>query len=313
MFILLIFFLEYPAQEAICGRPTGLAFDTIGDNLIISDAYYGIWEFDLKNQANPKKQLVSPTEEIGGVVPRPAKLFNSITIAKNGDIYWTDSTSDFNIENAANAILVNPSGRLVHYNRETKINTVLIDQLFFAFGVALSPDESFVLVAETAASRIQKYFLKGKKKGTTEIFLDGLPGIPDKITADKDGMWIALISSADAKHPQPAHYLAQVPYVRKFVVRIICLIEKAIKFFDVYKSRDFQAFRWLAPTRNTIIRVDWHGNIVSSMHGFDGTAHTISNVLEFEEYLYLGSPFNDFIGRVKFTNQQKHSSKNIKN
>lgn len=313
MFKLLVFFLEYPAQEAICGRPTGLAFDTIGDNLIISDAYYGIWEFDLKNEGYSKKQLVSPTEKIGGVVPRPAKLFNSVTVAKNGDIYWTDSTSDFDIQDAANAILVNPSGRLVHYNRETKINTVLIDQIFFAFGVALSPDESFVIVAETAASRILKYFLKGEKKGTTEIFVDGLPGIPDKITADNDGMWIALISSADAKHPQPAHYLAQVPYVRKFLVRIVCLIEKAVRFFDVYKSRDVQAFRWLAPTRNTIIRVDWNGNVVSAMHGFDGTAHTISNVLEFKDYLYLGSPFNDFIGRVKFTNKEKYSSKMIKN
>lgn len=190
---------------------------------------------------------------------------------------------------------------------------MLIDQIFFAFGVALSPDESFVLVAETAASRIQKYYLKGEKKGTTEIFIDGLPGIPDKITADKDGMWIPFVTSADSKHPQPAHYFAQVPYVRKFLVRIVCLLEKAFRFFDFYKSTVFQALRWLAPTRNTIIRIDWNGNVISTMHGFDGTAHTISDVLELDGHLYLGSPFNDFIGRVKFTNKEKYSSKKKSN
>lgn len=305
----MVLFLEYPAQEAICGRPTGLAFDTIGDNLIITDAYYGIWIYNLKNQ--DKKQLVDPKKVIGGVVPRPAKLFNSVTVAKNGDFYWTDSTSDFDIQDAANAFFVNPSGRLVHYNRETMTNTVLIDKIFFAFGVALSPDESFVLVAETAASRIQKYFLKGEKKGTTEIFIEGLPGIPDKIRADKDGMWIAFVSSADSENPQPAHYFAPVPYIRKFIVRIVCLIEKVIWFFDLYKSVDVQALRWLAPTRNTIIRLDWNGTVVSAMHGFDGTAHTISDVLEFEDHLYLGSPFNDFIGRVKFTNKEKYSNNNM--
>lgn len=54
---------EYPEEEHICGRPLGLAFDTQGDNLIVADAYYGLWEVNLKT--NQKKQLVTPEQNIG--------------------------------------------------------------------------------------------------------------------------------------------------------------------------------------------------------------------------------------------------------
>lgn len=54
---------EYPSEEHICGRPLGIAMDTQGDNLIVADAYYGIWEVNLKTDA--KKQLVKPDQEIG--------------------------------------------------------------------------------------------------------------------------------------------------------------------------------------------------------------------------------------------------------
>lgn len=44
----------------------GLAFDTQGNNLIVADAYYGIWSVNLAN--GKKSQLVSPTEELDGKV-----------------------------------------------------------------------------------------------------------------------------------------------------------------------------------------------------------------------------------------------------
>lgn len=59
-------FVEGFAEEKICGRPLGLAFDTLGNNLIVADAYYGIWLVDLSN--GKKSQLVSPNEELDGKV-----------------------------------------------------------------------------------------------------------------------------------------------------------------------------------------------------------------------------------------------------
>lgn len=58
--------IEGFVEESICGRPLGMAFDTISDNLIVSDAYYGIWSVDLNN--GRKTLLVSPTEELDGKV-----------------------------------------------------------------------------------------------------------------------------------------------------------------------------------------------------------------------------------------------------
>lgn len=55
-----------------------------------------------------KIQLVSPNDEIDGKKP---KLFNSIAVASNGDIYWSDSSTEFLLEDGIFDILADPSGR----------------------------------------------------------------------------------------------------------------------------------------------------------------------------------------------------------
>lgn len=58
---------EYPVEESICGRPLGMAFDTLDqDQLIVADAYYGIWELNVKTFK--QNQLVSPSTEFGVTV-----------------------------------------------------------------------------------------------------------------------------------------------------------------------------------------------------------------------------------------------------
>lgn len=63
---------QYPEEEDICGRPLGLAFDTQGDNLIVVDSYYGLWEVNLNSKQ--KKQLVPPDQVIGVKVRFRIKL-----------------------------------------------------------------------------------------------------------------------------------------------------------------------------------------------------------------------------------------------
>lgn len=57
----------------------------------------------------------------------------------------------------------------------------------FANGVVLSDDEEFVLVAETMKARVLRYYLKGPKEGTFDIFVDGLPGLTDNLSRDGKG------------------------------------------------------------------------------------------------------------------------------
>jgi sugar lactone lactonase YvrE len=46
---------------------------------------------------------------------------------------------------------------------------VVADGIWFANGVALSRDESFIVVAETFGCRLLRHWLKGEKAGSTEV------------------------------------------------------------------------------------------------------------------------------------------------
>ena len=79
------------------------------------------------------------------------------------------------------------------YDPKTKQTTVLLKGLHFANGVQLSKNEDFVIVAETCQSKVVRYYLKGEKKGQSDVFIDGLPGFPDNIRSDgKDGILVSL-------------------------------------------------------------------------------------------------------------------------
>uniref|UniRef100_U5ET89 Putative secreted mucin n=1 Tax=Corethrella appendiculata TaxID=1370023 RepID=U5ET89_9DIPT len=301
-------------DEALCGRPLGMAFDTQGNNLIVADAYYGIW---LVNLSNGKKELlISPDVVLDGKVKRKPKLFNSVAIAKNGDIYWTDSSSDFTIEDGAYTLFANPSGRLFHYSRAEKTNKVLLDEIFFANGVVLSRNEDFVIVSETGSSRILRYYLKGEKAGTHDVFIDGLPGHTDNLIVDDEGIWVPLVQAIDEENISLVHIMAKVPLVRKFVIRTLALIEMPFKFIHSVMPNDytkkivhgighFETLSPLSPPRTTVVRLDWNGNIVGSLHGFDKSVVSVSHVVEFGDYLYLGSPFNRYLARVKLPKPPK--------
>ena len=56
-----------------------------------------------------------------------------------------------------------------------------MEGLFFANGVALGPDERFVLVNETVTGRVHR-LLKGDRRGERDIFIDGLPAMVDNIS-----------------------------------------------------------------------------------------------------------------------------------
>lgn len=291
-------------QEQICGRPLGLTFDKHGA-LYAADAYYGIFKVDVKT--GKKLQLVSMDHEIEGKKP---KLANSIAVMSNGDLYWTDSSTEFDLQDGLFDMFADGSGRLIHYNAKTKKNSVLIDGLHFANGVMLSNDESFVIVAETGRSRIHRYYLKGAKKETNDIFIDGLPGLPDNLQTDgQDGFFVPLVVAKDSMHPSPIQIFGPFPLARKFFARIFGLAQLGFKVLDqIYPNEwaergkhfvgHFTSFNFFLPSRVTVLRVSKNGDILESLHALDKRISGISEAFVFKDHLYLGSPFNDYIARV---------------
>lgn len=191
---------------------------------------------------------------------------------------------------------------------------MLIDELFFANGVALSPNEEFVVVAETGASRIKKYHLTGQKAGQIDVFIDRLPGTPDNLTPDADGIWVPMPLSVGEDYPPIFHSAANAPLFRKFAARVLALIELPFKLienvypniytrFMIHKIGHLETVS--VPPRSTIVRIDWNGKIVGSLHGFDRSINNAAHVLEDGDYLYIGSFLNKFIARVKLPKTYK--------
>ncbi|XP_055523310.1 adipocyte plasma membrane-associated protein Hemomucin-like [Wyeomyia smithii] len=300
-------------DERECGRPLGMAFDTQGNNLIVVEAYTGIWQVQIKT--GERKQLISLDRVIeGGKVSRKPKMPNGIAVAKNGDVYWSDTSSDFVFENAMMAMLVNPSGRLIQYSRSTGKNQVLIDEVYGANGVALSRDESFVLVGELGGQLIRRYYLKGPKAGTHDIFADRLPGSVDNLLADESGIWVAIVIAADKENPSLLAMLAPFPNLRKFVVRMLTLIELPFEF--VYQKTgnhlalhasnfvgNLASIKALFPKRGTVLRMDWQGNIVAALHSDDGVTNMIAHAAQSGEHLLLGTPIYPWIAKVRLSEE----------
>ncbi|KAF8378502.1 hypothetical protein HHK36_029844 [Tetracentron sinense] len=182
-----------PSKEHICGRPLGLKFNKKTCDLYIADAYFGL--LVVRRNGGVAKQLATSA---GGV---PFRFTNGLDIdEKTGVVYFTDSSIWFQRWEYMVIILSgDKTGRLMKYDPRSKEVTVLQNGLAFANGVALSKDNSFVLVAETTTKRILRFWLQGPKALTSEVFAQ-LPGYPDNIKRNANGeFWVALRNSTPLK------------------------------------------------------------------------------------------------------------------
>lgn len=200
--------------------------------------------------------------------------------------------------------------RLIRYNAAKKTNEVLVENIGFANGVKLSDDESFVIVAATMTSSIIKYHLKGSKAGKSEIFIDALPGLPDNIHSDGQGNFlVSLIVHADEENPVLTQSLAAHPNIRKMILRFLYLIELPYKFIEeaypnYYTKRIVHWFGHLESTSFmfspsvTILRIDSAGKILNALESDDGHISDISSAFVMGDYLWLGSPYKEYMGKI---------------
>ncbi|KAL6957297.1 Protein STRICTOSIDINE SYNTHASE-LIKE 4, partial [Sarracenia purpurea var. burkii] len=87
------------------------------------------------------------TDEAEGV---KFKLTDGVDVADNGVLYFTDASSKYRIKEFIwDALEGRPYGRFMSYDPSTQQTKVLVRDLYFANGVAISPDQSFVVFCET--------------------------------------------------------------------------------------------------------------------------------------------------------------------
>jgi sugar lactone lactonase YvrE len=252
------------------GRPLGMNFDSHG-NLIVADAYKGL----LSIAADGKMRVLS--REAEGV---PFVFTDDLDIASDGTIYFSDASSRFSQPDYLLDLLeARPHGRLLSYNPATGETKVLLKDLYFANGVALSANEDFVLVNETYRYRISRYWLKGDKAGSSDIFIDNLPGMPDNLQGDGQGtFWVAL--------PTPRKTDADLLHRWPWVKAQLAKLPRAL---------------WpKAESYGFAIAINEQGQITQSLHDTSGThLRMVTSVKPVGDYLYFGSLDNDRIGKLK--------------
>ncbi|BES90090.1 Strictosidine synthase [Nesidiocoris tenuis] len=292
-------------QEHLCGRILGFEFAS-DSTLYFVDAYYGIKKYNLEKKT--LDSIVDVDTEIEGKKPM---LPNSISVAKDGRIFWTDSSTTHKLNDGLMTVFGSPNGRLIVYDPKSKKNTVLIDNLHFANGVLLSRDESFVLVVESMRSKIWRYYLKGKKAGRHEVFVEGLPGIPDNLNRYGEQIVVCLV----APHSPMSTLLPELPNVRKFLARTLTMAQWVVgEINNLYQTTLLERayhmighFEMLHPIqkyveepRATCVFLDESsGKITGSVHATDGNVVGVSGMVVHNGYFYLASPFNEYLARRK--------------
>lgn len=195
-------------------------------------------------------------------------------------LYFSDASSKFGYgEHMRDLMEHGGHGRLLEHDLAAGTTRVLLDGLQFANGVAVGPDDAYVLVNETGAYRVLRYWLKGDRAGTHDVFIDNLPGFPDNITFNgRDRFWLAIFAPRDAMLDR---LLPGSEFLRTVLVKL-------------------PAFLQPRPKRHAFaLGLDLEGQVVANLqYAGDDAYAPITSVREHGPWLYFGSLTYPAIGRL---------------
>lgn len=243
------------------GRPLGLARHPDG-RLIIADAIKGLLALDSQGQ------LQTLSTAANGLA---FGFTDDVAVDAAGRYaYFSDASSRWGYGHDGEAVIEHGAdGRLLRYDFQSGKTEVLLEGLEFANGVSLGPDEAYVLVNETGAYCISRYWLKGDQAGRHDLFIDNLPGLPDNLSFNGAGrFWVALYAPRNPLLDGTAPY----PLVRKMLVRAMTVLPKPVE------------------KRGFVLGLDTQGRVIANLQdASSGNYSPITTVREYGDALYLGS------------------------
>lgn len=257
------------------GRPLGIRFDTVG-NLLVADALRGLLRI------TPDRTITVLASEADG---KPIRFANSVDVAADGKVYFTDSSTKFGARqwggtypaSLLDILEHGGHGRLLVYDPDAKKATGLVAGLNFANGVAVAPDQSYVLVIETGTYRVLRHWIAGARRGNTEPLIENLPGFPDNLSAGLGGrFWLALISPRNKLLDQ----LSGAPFARTMVQRLPTFV------------------RPQAVAYGHLVAIDGTGKVLASLQDPDGAYRLTTGATESPDYIYVGSLVMPSLGRL---------------
>ncbi len=179
------------------GRPLGVEVLDDGE-LLICNADLGLQRVTMSGEVSVLADRIGDQRFL---------FTNNATVASDGTIYFSDTSTRWSLGEHMNDLLEGQeTGRLLALRPDGTVE-VIVDGIQFANGVALDAAEESVFVAETGRYRIHRHWLSGAKAGTTEVFVDNLPGFPDNLSLNDGILWTAAPSPrqtlVDLMQPRP--------------------------------------------------------------------------------------------------------------
>jgi sugar lactone lactonase YvrE len=247
------------------GRPLGIELDPRDGSLIVCDAYRGLLRVT-------DGRVSDLADRAGG---RRIMLCDNASIARDGVVYFSDSSDRYPLSAWKRDLLEHrPNGRILAYDPVARRVDVVAEGLYFPNGVALGPDESWLMVAETTTHRLTRIPLGGGDP----VPLADLPAYPDNISAVGDGtFWVAL--------PSPRVAIAERLLPHPLVRRLVVLLPDALQP---------QPLRY-----GLVAQVDSDGQTLRTLHGPAGRYSMITGVRQHGQELWVGSLTEPGVGRIR--------------
>jgi len=325
-------------EEDKCGRPLALEFTQDGQ-LLVCDAVFGLYMIDLNRQVDTTGRIVTDTRDLDRVGYTsllspdrivdglPNILINSLALSSDNDtVYLTVTSTRFSLKESLFELVSDPSGRLLKFSISTKEVEVLASGISWANGIELQQgEEEWVIFCETGRARLMKHYLKGDKKGQTEVYLDNMPGLPDNIRINDNGnYYVGLVSPRIPGKPHILPMISPHNLARKFLARLMAMVMIPFKILNSvmpiavslrfeYWCANCEPIAHLAPPYGLVIEVDHDsGEILSSLHSTNGEARFISEAFVYDRWIYFGSPYTNYLARIpkrlRYTSPQKSSA-----
>lgn len=283
---------DWEVYAHVGGMPLGMAFDRQGD-LLCCIAGMGLYKI-----VKETREVVKLTDEtnrswLSIIDDSRLRLPDDLDVAPDGRVFFSEATVRFDMhEWMVDALEARGNGRIICYDPRDGSTRTVIPGVRFANGICVAHDGKSLFYASTWSCTIERYWLEGPKKGTTETVIADLPGYPDNINRASDGTyWLAMVGMRT-----PAFDLAlRKPGFRRRMVQQVAQDE------------------WLFPQMNVgnVVKFNEAGEIVDCLWDRRGVNHPmITSCNEHRGYLYLGGIFNNRVGRYRipgadpdFTNQ----------
>ncbi|KAI4300875.1 hypothetical protein L6164_034202 [Bauhinia variegata] len=219
--------MEHDKSEHICGRPLGLCFSRTWGDLYIADAYMGLVVVGPNGGIATK--ITSRVEE-----DIPFLFTNGLDIdQRTGLVYFTSSSSRYQRRNFISLVLSgDASGRLMKYDPLSKRVSVVLNNLTYPNGIALSKESEYILVTDTTNCRVLRYWLETPKAGTLEIFAQ-LPGFVDNIKrSPRGGFWVGMY----AKREKLFQWVLSNRWIGNFLLKLPLDLNRAYSYLAKLKG-----------------------------------------------------------------------------